>query len=125
MTEEEDLEQGIRACLPIEGAYDQGGGYIETDRQGIDDIVASLKTFILEREQRVASTRPMIAAPTRLPGSEDFGSTTAVVEGQKVTTHCTDCGTVLLQYSVPPGAYLPRLAHPYVMCCGKLRRIGP
>jgi hypothetical protein len=69
--------------------------------------------------------KPAILAPTRLPGPEDFGSVTTVVEGPKVTQSCADCGAVLLQFYSPPGMYLPALAHPYIMCCGKLRRIGP
>src|SRR5947209_1108952 len=47
----EQLEQDIRACLPIEGDYAGGRGYIETDRMGIDASVASLVTLIHEREQ--------------------------------------------------------------------------
>jgi hypothetical protein len=56
----------------------------------------------------------------------EFGPVHTQVEGNKVTQSCPECGTIFLQWLVPPDAYdwHIRLASPYVPCCGKLRRIG-
>ena len=66
----------------------------------------------------------LVVAPTGLLEPE-YGSVLTVVEGPKITQSCPDCGTIFLQYFVPPeGHFLPTLAHPYVTCYGKLRRVG-
>ncbi len=46
---DEELRQAILDCLPIEGDYAAGWGYIDIHREGIDALVDSLMTLIQER----------------------------------------------------------------------------
>lgn len=68
-----ELEQALQTCLPIEGNYQAGGGYLDLSRQEIDELVGNLVALF----QSFLPTPPVQAAGASMNPPQG-GSVTAV-----------------------------------------------
>ena len=129
MTDEMKIEIGrmLMEGVSLEGIQVVMDAWLKARSVNPDSSYASFTEIgLLPLDPNKTVEGSLVVAPTGLPEPKEYGPVNVVVEGPKITQSCPDCGTVFLQYFVPPGGhFLPSLAHPYIMCCGKLRRIGP